>query len=228
MGFKVVWVGIVAIICSACVSAPKGPYWTDQQWVNSLQRSLHLTYPGPNVYSGLKSVHATVAFTYNRGRAENVRIIDTTGSGILDNSIESEVLHASLPPAYGIEKLAPHDFQFNVSLQPPFTNFATILRQDIVDQTTPSLRKYSPGDYGYVVIGFDYQDGSLSNVKVLYDSSGERKLADDIAAHVLRVKVPAPIPAVAGKRMKFRIGFCLMSNYLECNHLEQKAYKLIQ
>lgn len=228
MGFKVVLVGIVAIVCSACVSAPKGPYWTDQQWVNGLQRSLHLTYPGPDVYSGLKSVHATVAFTYNRGRAENVRIIDTTGSGILDNSIKSEMLHATLPPAYGIEKLAPHDFQFNVSLQPPFTNFATVLRKDIIDQTTPGLRKDWPGDHGYIVIRFDYQDGSLSDAKSLYNSSGEQKLADDVVGRVLRVKAPAPIPAVASKRLRFTVGFCFMNNAQKCSSLVKEAYSKLQ
>jgi hypothetical protein len=157
-----------------------------------------------------------------------VRIINSTGSYILDNTIRSEILKSTFPSAYGTEELEPHDFQFSVTLEPPVANFAMALRQDIVRQTTPGLRKDWGGDHGYVLIEFYYQDGAISDAKVTYNSDGEQKLAEDVVSRIMHLKVPPPIPLIAGKKIIFIEGFCFMMNNTACNQLEKIGYGTVR
>ena len=170
-----------------------------------MERSFNFYYPTEAVFPELPHGVATVIFPYQDGRAEDVRILKSTGSLILDGALESQLERATFPKAYGLEKLQPHNFQFDIELDPSLTDFGNALKSSIAKQTVDNLNTPSTTDAGYVFIEFYYLDGKVLDPKVLHNS-GDASVGDAVIHQLSRVKAPDPIPAIAGIKYRFILG----------------------
>ena len=111
-----------------------------------------------------------------------------------------------------------------VPLAEPMASFASNLKFTIVQQTIAMLRKEGGHRRGYVMTQFHYLDGKLLDANVIYQV-GNKELGDEVVGVLMQAKVPAPIPAIAGKRTRFLVDFCFMLSNDVCLQYERRAFE---
>ncbi|HEX7965512.1 MAG TPA: hypothetical protein VF651_07320 [Gammaproteobacteria bacterium] len=221
MPSKLSLTGLILLAMIGCASAPAGPYWEDPAWLETFKQSLHLAYPWVIQGGDRKAFKATVGISYVDGKFTSVGIVESSGNPEVDRNITSQIRYLPLPEAEGPEKMEARDIQVEITLMPSTEDIASVMRQAVTNQAMPALREEWSGDHGYVMVGFSYLDGMISDVEVLYNDDIKR-LGDSVVKQVSRVRAPL-IPSLAGQRMHFTVGFCFRTTHVACREAQQRA-----
>ncbi|HEY3645848.1 MAG TPA: hypothetical protein VGM16_10960 [Gammaproteobacteria bacterium] len=108
------------------------------------------------------------------------------------------------------------------NVDPAMASFEAELKGSLTQQTVGELRKISKFQSGFVYSQFHYQDGKILDASVVY-LAGRKDLAQAVTDQLLRAQVPPAIPEIAGKRIRFLLGFCFFPSPADCDEYKKRA-----
>lgn len=133
-----------------------------------------------------------VRFTYHQGRLGEVRIIQSTGSPLLDAAIADQIPTMQLPRARGPGADTPIAFNCNC-LSARSTMVLRIHSARDTRACVLSENSLGEGNYGVVVARFKYRNGQVINPEIA-KSSGSSVLDQAVIDELSTIKPPAPPP----------------------------------
>ena len=140
-------------------------------------------------------------FTYKDGRAQNVRLMGTSGNAAVDDAWLAATRNARLPP---LPSGYPDDgnlgFWLGGPQNPAFTDFLNQMRLAIRESFNSEKYAdiYRTKNPGVVTLAFDYQDGTTSGV-IIDPGTGDKIVDAAIADAVLKTHYRATSPLLLGK-----------------------------
>jgi len=199
--------GLIMLL-SACSSTPSAPYWENQKWneslFNAVQGSLH--YPDGANEQRTEPVEGKVGFTYVQGHLQDVVIVNSTGTAVLDEAMLQQVSAAEVPAASGLHAEAPRRYELVLHMPTPISDFFVRMRVAAHRNMSYPREAVISGITGAVVVAFDYQAGKISNIQVM-KSSGS-KLLDNAALHDISYVKVAPPAEHADERLHLQLLLC--------------------
>ncbi|MGH8279921.1 MAG: TonB family protein [Gammaproteobacteria bacterium] len=206
---------VIACLLTACTSPGVQPnatahaYWQDPAWINTLAKDINakLVYPFDKFHADFPSGHALVAFSYDRGRLDQVQIIQSTGNAILDASIAKQISGMQPPPAAGDDLDMAHRFELPVSLSMMQSPFFLAMHAALMRQVYYPLLAVHNDEQGMVVIHFQYRNGKILNPTVI-KSIGARIFEAAALDQIRRAKMPPPPPWAHDRTFSLRVPYC--------------------
>lgn len=210
-GVRVIAIGFAAALV-ACASTSPGPYWEDQHWSEALFNALQgqLYYPIGTNDPRTEPVMGTVGFTYDRGHLDDVAMVKSTGSPVLDATMVHQVSIAKVPLASDPEAGTPRHYELELRMPTPIPVFYEQMRMLAQKSAVYPRESVQMGQIGAVIVAFDYQAGRISNAQV-FTSSGYEALDRAALIDVNNLQVPPPIEH-EHDRMHLRMQICYSLN----------------
>ncbi len=205
-------------LLTACASSPPVPYWDNPHWIDRLGKTVQadIQYPYEStVRKPLASGTALVRFTYHQGRLGEVRIIQSTGSPLLDAAIADQIPTMQLPRARGPGADTPHRFQLQLFIGPINHGFLESIHRVIQEHVSYPRTALARGNYGVVVARFEYRNGQVINPEIV-KSSGSGVLDQAVIDELSTIKLPAPPPVLRDALLKFQFGICFSLANVPC------------
>jgi outer membrane biosynthesis protein TonB len=155
----------------------------------------------------IPGLHGTVKFTFQDGVIEYPEITASTGDPELDKLMLHQVASAQVPRPTGLKTDQPHEFELDLAMPTPYETFQSGI-YDAFDAYKIYSREAVMGGYqSATTVGFDYLDGTLSNV-VVTKSSKSKELDKRSLWTVTAAKLPSTPDAYVGKTLHMQASFC--------------------
>jgi TonB family protein len=186
-------IGLAATL-AACASTPSGPYWEDQHWNEALFNALQaqIYYPIGTHDPRTEPVTGTVGFTYHRGHLEDVTLVKSTDSPVLDATMVHQVSIAKVPLATGPEADTPRHYELGLRMPTPLPVFYSQVQQQAQKTASYPHESMLMSESGVVEVSFDYEAGHISNAQV-FKSSGYEALDKAALIDVNNLQIPPPV-----------------------------------
>ena len=113
------------------------------------------------------------------------------------------------------------------AIDPEIEAFGQSLKASISRQTMDNLRREAVFQGGFATVQFHYQDGKILDANVIY-LLGYKPLGEDVVQQLMKVEPPPPIPRLVGKRIRFIVGFCLLSDEEACREYQKRGARAAQ
>ena len=217
--------GIVGLL-AGCASTPAVPYWDNPQWINALAKTVHddVHYPARQIKDDFPYGTAIVIFTYENEKLVSPHILKSTGSEILDTAIVSQIANITPPPAQGLDINTPHAFQMQIGLSPKGIELFQSIHAALAAHMQYPRAAIMHGDEGWVLAGFSYKDGIVSDSRIIR-SSGSPPLDQAVLYKLRNTLYPKPPAWLKGKTLSFDITFCFVTVNQSCpNAIMQVRY----
>lgn len=211
------------MLLAGCASEPPLPYWQNPDWINALGNSIqeNIVYPEDILRTTLTDKdfpagRATVQFTYDQGKLDDVAIVESTGNQILDKAIISEIESMRLVLVHGASSTIPHRFQLTVAIGPADYQF--------IRQIWLALKAHAwfphgitDSDFGdgLVIAKFQYRNGEISN-PVIIKSSDLQAFDLSVLDELKNIKLPAPPAWLNNRTLELQVPFCFSTGSKTC------------
>lgn len=211
----------ITVILFGCASSPPKPYWDNSEWVAALGAAVDSSMHYPlleEAHNGFPSFIATVQFTYISRQLTHIEIIKSTGSDYIDHYIARQIEAVQTAPyAYGSYAPVPHTFQLVINLKPSKNDFYDAIRYDLNKNKHYPTAAWTNKQQGWVMVKFDYRDGSVSNVKIIKSDASEI-INEAVIEEFKTINLPQPPISLdlSGKTLHFTIVFCYLLNQGYC------------
>lgn len=214
----------LSVLLFGCASTPAVPYWQNPQWVNALATAVHqnIRYPKTAAAENFPSGTAIVTFYYDNGRLRAPRIVQSTGSSMLDASIIAQIPKIKPPSAAGSDTDTPHAFQMIIPMSPISSSLRLALSQALAEHIQYPIMAERYGSSGLLIAYFEYKDGVILNPKI-QKSSGSIRLDQAVLNELRMTTLPKPPDWLKNKTFSFSVPYCF--GLLTCaNTITQVRY----
>lgn len=198
-----------ASLLAGCATAPAVPYWQNPQWVNALAATVksNVQYPQSAAAENFPSGTAIVTFIYDKGILLAPRIVQSTGSSVLDGAITEQIAKIKPPQAAGSDTDTPHAFQMTIPMSPVSPSLRLALRQALAEHIHYPIMAERYGSSGLLIAYFEYRNGEILNPKI-QKSSGNISLDQAVLNELRATTLPKPPDWLKNKTFGFSIPYC--------------------
>ena len=201
----------VTCLTLGCTSYPQGPYWKNPTWGKELQNRItaQMRYPMEATNNGFPTGTATVEFTYRDEKLTDIRIIKTTQSQILDDSIVQQLAKVKPPDVAPQYVHVSHRIETEIELTPSVEDFREFLLAHVLHTFTLKPTAY-PDRAAKIDVEITYRDGIIVDNGIISTSGSNADYNSQTMRAVSSLIFP-PTPAIffgLSLTLKFRVWIC--------------------